>query len=398
MPTIRGTNANNTLRGTTANDLLQGLGGDDVFYWQGAQGNDTIQGGDTSENYDDNPYTPYNPGGDRLMLEGSAGARINFTSTEAGSVTIGTNSLSFSGIERLYGTDGNDIIRAGKASLSAAHDGTPQHGLTLYTRGGHDDIVASRYDDIIDGGTGNDTIRCGAGDDFVHSSTGNDLIYGGAGQENIRWGTGDDTHRPGNDTIYGGDGHDLINIWIKQGDVYDDNEAVGIPGISVTITAVSSAASFAGQASTNIGGASTLKFRQFEMGWSHAGNDNVDGSGATVAANREGFNFNTRWGHDVLVGSAGNDTLVTDEGRDTITGGAGNDQLWIGISNEGDGDRDTLIFRSGHGQDTVYGFDTGLDALNLGGRNYTARETGDGTVLSFSGGDTILLSDVFDFI
>jgi Ca2+-binding RTX toxin-like protein len=398
MAVINGTNSSNTLRGAATNDVISGLGGADTFYWQSGIGNDTIHGGDTSENYDANPYTPYNPGGDRLELEGSIGANITFSTTEDGIATIGNNKLSFTGIERLYGTAGNDVIRAGNAKLEAAHDGTVEHGLTLYTRGGHDNVVATRFDDIVDGGAGNDTIRMGGGNDLFHSGIGNDLVYGGAGDENIRWGTGNNTHNPGNDTIYGGTGNDLINIWIKDGDIADGNESVGIPGVSVTISQVGSDGSFNGTATTKIGGAATLKFYQFELGWTHAGNDNVSAAGANIAANQAGLNFNTRWGHDVLTGSGGHDILVTDEGRDTITGGTGNDEMWIGAGSDGDGDRDQLIFRRGDGQDTVHGFDTDLDVLSLGGRNYTARETADGTLLNLGNGDTVLLSDVFDFI
>ena len=73
----------------------------------------------------------------------------------------------------------------------------------------------------------------------------------------------------------------------------------------------------------------------------------------------------------------------------------GNDDYSIG--NPGDGDADTLIFREGHGHDTVLAFDVGVDVLDLGGRGYTASQTGQGTLLSFDSGDTILLSNVFDF-
>lgn len=398
MAIVNGSNTDNIIRGTAASDVLSGLGGADVFYWRGGIGNDTIHGGDTNDKYDINPYTPNNPGGDRLVLEGNQGATITFRTTEAGTAKIGGNTLTFTGIERVWGTAGNDVVDASKAKLNAAHDGTPGHGLTIITRGGHDSIIGSAFDDIIDGGAGNDTIRAGGGADFIQSSTGNDLIYGGPGGENIRWGNGDANHRPGNDTIYGGADNDLINIWIKQGDT-DENDAIGINGVSVTINQINSESSFAGRASTNIGGASNLRFFEFELGWTHAGNDTVNGAAAKVAANQAGFNFNTRWGHDVLTGSRGNDTLVADEGKDTITGGAGRDQLWIGEGNSGDGDRDVIILRAGDGQDTVYGFDTGLDVLNHGGRSFSAREVSGGTLLTFAGGsDTVLLSDVFDFI
>ncbi|MTH79623.1 calcium-binding protein [Paracoccus aestuariivivens] len=397
MAIINGTNSSNTLRGTASNDVISGLGGADIFYWRSGIGNDTIHGGNAGDNYDANPYTPGNPGGDRLILEGNVGAKITFSTTEAGTVQIGSNRLTFDGIERLEGTSANDIVRGGNAKLTAAHDGTPQHGLTLYTYGGNDDIVASNFDDIIDAGAGNDTIRAGGGGDVIHSSTGSDLIYGGAGDENIRWGSGSNMHNPGNDTIYGGTGNDLINIWIKDGDI--DNEAVGIRGVSVTINNVSNAGAFAGTASTNIGGASSLRFSEFEQAWTHEGNDTVNGANATVAANKAGIIFNTRWGHDALTGTGGHDILVTDDGRDTITGGRGNDELWIGEDGrQADGDRDVVIFRAGDGNDTIFGFESDLDVLNLAGRSYNARETGDGTLLSFGNGDTILLSDVFDFV
>lgn len=398
MARIQGSSLDNTMQGTQANDVLWGLDGADIFHWQGGVGNDTIHGGDAVDKYEANPYEPGNPGGDQLVLGGSVGARVNFSTTESGTIKIGKNTLQFDGIERFFGTSGNDVIRGGAASQNAPHGGTPQHGLTISSQGGHDDIVASKFDDIIDGGSGNDTIRAGAGDDFVHSSTGNDLIYGGAGNENIRWGSGSNTHNPGHDTIYGGSGNDLINIWIKDGDIYSHNEAAGIRGVSVTINSIGAEGTFKGSAQTNIGGSSSLRFQEFELGWTHEGNDTVSAANATVAANGAGFNFNTRWGHDVMVGSRGNDTLVADQGKDTVTGGAGNDQLWIGESAQGDDDRDVLIFNRGSGHDTIFGFDTGLDVLNLNGQSYTARETGAGTLLSLGGGDTILLSDVFDFI
>ena len=60
--------------------------------------------------------------------------------------------------------------------------------------------------------------------------------------------------------------------------------------------------------------------------------------------------------------------------------------------------RDTLVFARGDGADTVLGFDTGVDVLQLGGRSYRATEVAGGTLLDLGNGDRILLSDVFDFI
>lgn len=398
MAVIRASHADDILRGTPAGDVLWGLGGADTFYWRSGRGSDTVHGGDIADRFDANPFTPGNPGGDRLVLQGKIGARVTFSTTEDGTVRIGDDDLRFTGIERLFGTRGNDVIIGDKALLNAAHDGTPPHGLSIFGRGGHDRIVGSAFDDVIDGGAGRDTIRAGDGHDFIHSSAGDDLVFGGAGNDNIRWGSGNSAHNPGNDTIYGGAGYDLINVWIKDGDVWPSNEAVGIPGVTVIIDAVRSDNSFDGRAHTDIGGSATLRFYGFELGWTHWGNDRITAANATVRGDGTGVNFNGRWGHDHLVGSRGDDTLVGDDGKDTVIGGAGDDEIWIGQERRGDGDRDVLVFNRGDGHDTVFGFEAGRDVLDLGGRSHTARETAGGTVLSVSGGDTILLADVFDFI
>lgn len=397
MPTIWGTNSDDVLRGTNQSDVVWGLEGLDTFYWRDGMGSDTYHGGLGGERFDANPYSPGNPGGDRLFLEGTRGATITMTATDSGQVRIGDDTLSFTGIERIHGTSGDDFVFARDAGLNASGRGMPGHGISIFTGAGNDSIVGSRYDDIIDGGSGNDTIRAGGGDDFIHSSTGNDLIYGGAGNENIRWGNGDSQHNPGNDTIHGGAGHDLINIWIKRGDLNPQNEAAGIDGASVIINAINAAGTFSGTARSDIFASASLRFTGFELGWTHSGNDTIDASGASVSSTGMGVNFNARWGNDLLIGSRGNDTLDGCEGRDTIRGGQGNDAIWAGNGTSGDGYRDVLIFRAGDGRDTVYGFERGLDVLDLGGRRYSTMQTQDGTLLNLGGGDSVLLDGVFDF-
>ncbi|TNH40287.1 calcium-binding protein [Paracoccus haeundaensis] len=398
MPTIRGSNGDDAMRGSGQSDEVWGLGGLDTFYWRPGMGNDRYHGGTGSERFDANPYTPGNPGGDRLYLEGSAGARISLRSTEDGVARIGNERVEFTGIERIHGTAGNDIVSAANASMNTVGGGKPGHGVSIFTGAGNDRIAGSRYDDVLDGGSGNDTINGGAGNDFIHSSTGNDRINGGAGQDNIRWGNGDANHNPGHDTINGGAGDDLINIWIKRGDIWGHNEDVGIAGVTVTVDRVLSNGAFSGNASTTIGGDASLRFVNFELGWTHSGNDVIDASRARVSDSGDGVNFNTRWGHDRLTGSSGDDTLDGSMGKDTVRGGQGDDSIWIGDGNNGDGDRDVLIFRAGDDADTVYGFETGRDVLDLGGRSYSATEVRDGTLLNFGGGDSVLLHDVFDFI
>lgn len=387
------TNQNDVIRGPYR-AAVDALAGDDLLYWTHTSGNATLRGGSTGEHYDTNPYNAGNPGGDRLYLTGTQGMNVKLLTTESGTATVAGRTLSFSGIERVHGSDGNDTISAAGAKLAAAHDGTPTHGVSFYGGGGHDVLTGSAYADVLDGGTGNDTIRAGSGDDFVQSSTGNDVIYGDAGNENIRWGLGNNV-AAGNDTIYGGETGegigDLINIWGVNGDFRT--------GVRVGFDTAES-----GHATSTMGGVtSTLRFYEFENAWSHEGNDFVSAASANVALNARGIHFNTRWGNDVLMGSNGSDTLEGGAGSDTITGGRGNDLIsanadYYNMRAPGDDVRDTLVFARGDGADTVLGFDTGIDVLQLGGRSYHATEVAGGTLLDLGGGDRILLSDVFDFI
>lgn len=387
------TNGNDIIRGPYGGKPVNALGGDDRLYWGRADGSTTLYGGDAGEHYDANVYTPGNPGGDRLYLTGSQGARVTFSTTENGTVVIGDQTLKFVGIERFYGTAGNDVINADNAKLAPAHGTTPQHGLTIYSGAGNDHITGSKWADVIDGGPGSDTIYGKGGDDFIQSSTGNDLIFGGAGNDNIRWGLGDNV-APGNDTIYGGNtgetGGDLINIWVVN--------ANGTTGANVVFTSAKN-----GVATSTMGGVTnTLHFYEFENGWTHRGNDTVDASRANIALGARGVNFSTRWGDDIIIGSNGNDTLQGGEGRDTITGGRGNDVIsangeYYNPNAPGDGQVDTLIFRAGDGADTVLGFDVGIDILDVGGRHYDVSVNARGTLLNFGHGDSIFLSNVFDF-
>lgn len=397
MSTISGTDRDDILRGTEQSEIIHGLTGADSFHWSAGRGDDTYHGGTGGEKFDADPYSPGNPGGDRLSLDGADAARIVLTSTDAGSVEIGGHRLRFTGIERIFGTEGDDIVLGAAAGLNAASDGIPAHGLSIFAREGDDRIEGSLFDDIIDAGAGRDTIDAGGGNDFVHSSTGDDLIDGGDGSENIRWGNGDVFHNPGNDTITGGKGGDLINIWIKDGDISPQNEDTGIPGATVTIDSVDASGSFAGVAHSRLGGNATLLFSSFELGWTHAGNDTFTAADARIAETRSGVNFNTRWGHDRMTGSRGHDTLDGSFGKDTVEAGQGDDQIWIGDGETGDGDVDALVFGTGDGHDTVYGFDPGIDVLDLGGRTYRATEVVNGTLLTLADGDTILLHGVFDF-
>ena len=389
MATITGTISDDSFVLAPGN-LYLGLRGIDTFTYSG--GNATVDGGEGGERYEGNYYTDSRFETDAIFVESNADTFVRFNSTEDGFIRSASGTLQFNHVEGIHLGSGNDVVRAGGASVS-------EYGLLIWTGDGNDNIVGSRGDDFIDGGTGNDTIFAGLGNDHIQSSEGNDLIYGGAGDENIRWGLGDAFwHNPGNDTIYGGEGHDLINVW-----VWEHGNGEGSRGGSVQINSTRADGAFAGVAKVGTeAGTSTLRFQGMEQGWTHMGNDTIDGSKAKVTGDI-GFHWGARWGDDILIGSSGNDTLEGGEGRDTITGGAGNDLLsangdFYDWNAPADAEQDTFIFNRGFGHDTIVGFASN-DVLDIrDGMTYTAVEQDRGTLITFNTGDTIMLANYFDFI
>ena len=374
--------------------------GNDVIYWGPDQGSIAIDG--LGDSFDSNVYQPYQgsvgpTNGDMLRIEGAQAAFIRLDSWNQGAATVGDATATFVNVERVFGTTGNDTVRAGQVEVS----GPDGHGISVFTGDGDDNIVGSRFGDFIDPGAGNDTIWAGDGDDFVNGSRGDDLIYGGAGNDNIRVGQGaadgnwgDYGRAFGNDTIYGGDGSDVLNVWANNWDQ---------EGADIIVTKVFVDGAMKGKAMIDWAGpdVETTVFQGFERLWGHGGRDTFDASGAEIVGTT-GVHFNGRWNHDLITGSAGDDSLEGGHGSDTIEGGAGNDLIsgandFYDLNAPGDGDADLFIFRHGHGQDTVIAWDNGLDVLDLGGREYVETHTAQGTVLT-SGSDSILFYGIDDLI
>lgn len=348
-----------------------------IHNWQPFNGRVTLFG--NTDAFDPNYYAGQSRDngfetGDLLRLDGD-GLSITMTAWNAGIAfepdwALGPKPrVTFVGMEQVYGSDGDDLFRAGK--VTEALDGW--RGVSFFGGGGNDDVIASRFDDFVDPGDGDDLIKMGAGNDHVDASRGDDTVYGGAGSDNIRWGGGDSSWlAPGDDFLSGGDGYDTANLWAHYGG--ED----GSRGTEVSIYAVRADGAMTGTGTVQVdeaGNTDTVRFIGFEHGWTHQGNDTIDASGAEISGDM-GILWGARWGDDVMIGSGGNDTLEGGDGADTLTGGGGNDLIvtggeWYNPDAPGDGYADTIIFSEGDGNDTVSGWDTGIDQLVL----HTSLET-----------------------
>lgn len=379
---IKGSRGSDSLRGGAGDDLIVGNGGPDFI--EGGDGDDTLRGngGDDFIRGDaGNDKLNGGPGRDRLtggegddFLVGLGGAdeadggagfdTLSFQKTQglvnavirddgsganntAGNDPFEANAPvvglidTFSGIERVVGSEGDDIIRV---------DGTrPTNVLGL---GGNDQLTGGSGDDILVGGDGDDTLAGSSGDDRLDGGDGDDVLLGGTGIDVIRGRNGNDTNSF-EDIQFG------VTATVKANGngsarYSDENETfTGVENLTGTNFAdVLKAAASGGSVLRGLGGDDIL-----------TGGDGDD----TLIGNA---------GDDILRGNGGDDFAIGGNGNDKLNGGDGNDRLsgnrgddfFVGI--EG---RDLIHGGEGHDINSFAGIDTGVTA--------TINADGSGTAL-----------------
>ncbi|WP_424942059.1 Hint domain-containing protein [Aliiroseovarius crassostreae] len=405
---IRAGAGDDTIAPGAGDDIVEAGDGDDRIELQNGFGNDTITGGEGAED----------EGGDLLDasdVTDDLTLDLSGADPESGTLTDGTDTVTFSEIESVTlgsgddtatGSDGNDSIFAGAGddSLSGG-DGADtlfgNEGSDTVDGGGGDDLINTRTSpgtgapdvgivypddpstpqdesalfsypadsdpnndrDSVDGGSGNDTILTGDDDDTILGGSGNDLVDAGFDDDSVDGGLGDDTlqGQEGNDTIEGGDGHDVIYGGLSP--TSPDYAAMGIYSLEDD-------------------GANTLTDPEPDNNSDslsgRAGNDSIYGGDD----------------NDTLSGGADDDLLDGGIDDDRLDGGAGDDQL---IGGHGD---DTMILSTG--ADTVSGGD-GQDSYRADGPldeqiNVTVADDGAGTVAKTDDATTDTLTGVEHFV
>ena len=426
--TLSGGDGNDTLDGGLGADFLSGGADSDTFRLTDSFGNDVIVGGDTfttGANYDTIDLTTL-----------SNAVSVVFTGQGAGTITdsVTGDVITFSGIEQLILTDGDDTV-----------DATLDDGYTyIQTLAGNDFIQGSPgndvYDDEIFGpnGAGNDTFIGGDGADQLWGGTdqdslvgglGNDSLYGQSGDDTLDGGVGDDVLEGGigDDSVTGGDGAVLITEYSFGGTVVADgatatgtnsNDAfvfAGAAGTSATIilddgsgTANDADVEYDTVFVTSTGDAASLTLEGFSYGtdriqvsepWTGLASSEIASGHHQVTVTYENGNTQTfdvfhdngtdfdptlvmftYAGNDTLDGGAGNDTILAAYGDDSISGGTGDDQI-----NAGEGS-DTIGLGDNHGADTIVGGEdpdgTDRDWLDL-----YENGTGQGATVLYTGNE-----------
>ncbi|NIZ15113.1 Hint domain-containing protein [Phaeobacter sp. HF9A] len=133
--TMYGGNDDDLLVGGTGDDQMYGESGADTFVLEDNFGNDTIVGGEAGVDMD------------VIDMSGLTGpVSVTYTGDEAGFITDGTYTVTFSEIERLTLTDQGDVVDASADSV----------GVNIDAGAGADTIQGGSGDDSLTGGTGDD--------------------------------------------------------------------------------------------------------------------------------------------------------------------------------------------------------------------------------------------------
>ncbi|WP_448269209.1 beta strand repeat-containing protein [Nostoc sp. DSM 114159] len=329
------------ITGTAYDDNIVGSNGNDTLSG-GYGGNDTIDGG---------------KGDDVLVADytyANQGITTNFNATtNSGSITTGTNQVSYKNIERLY-------------------------------------IVGTAYDDNIVGNSGNDTLSV----DFRGNSTGNDTIDGGKGDDvlvadytyanqgittnfnattntgSITTGTNqvsyknierlDITGTAYDDNIVGNSGNDTLSGDNAGKDTIDGGKGDDLLSVNYTGTFKAMTSTF--NATTNTGSITT-------------------GTNRVSYKNIEQLNILGTDVNDNIVGSNGNDTLCGGYfgGNDTLTGGNGTDTF--------------TIYNYDKGVDTIYDFNATNELIQLSAYGFGSRSIGSLSASQFTIGTSATTSE-----
>ncbi|KAG1715451.1 Iron-regulated protein FrpA [Nymphon striatum] len=132
-----------TILGGAGNDSMEGGDGKDTFDLTDLSGNDTIIGGEIADT------TPTNSG-DKLDAHNNVdNLNIVFSGDEAGTVTEGANSVTFSEIEHILGGQGSDTLDASLSNVGQILDGGE----------GADTITADNDTLVLNDGFGADSVE-----------------------------------------------------------------------------------------------------------------------------------------------------------------------------------------------------------------------------------------------
>ena len=325
------------LHGNGANNVIRaGSGNADLF---GEGGNDTLIGSAAV-------FEQYFGGTGADLMIGGGGADF-YNMVESGDVIVeesGGGSDWVTAVSAAYTLPDHVETLEGRAAFGQALTGSAQANR----------IIATDYDDVLDGGAGDDTLEGGFGDDvYVIDSLGDTVTdffgdhdeirtalatytlaanierltgLGGSGQSL----TGNAlanliTGGSGNDVLDGGDGADTLagrlgnDVYlVSAGDAVTENSGEGIDEVRTALSSYALGANLENLVFVGSGGFVGTGNALANSLRGGSGNDTLDGGA----------------GADAMAGGLGNDAYVVDDAGDTLTeaAGAGTDTVESAVS------------------------------------------------------------------
>ena len=434
----------NTLRAGAGNDVLVGSGGGDIM--DGGADVDAADYSASTAGVQVNLATGLGDGGFAagdtfISIENLIGS--NFADVLTGN--SGANILrAGAGNDLLVGSGGGDIMDGGAdvdaADYSASTAGVQVNLATGLGAGGFaagdtligiENLVGSKFNDVLTGDAGANLISGGAGVDLVVGGAGADSLNGGADIDTVSYATstagvtvnlglgtglGGDAESDtlsgfenligsnfadilfgdaGKNTISGGTGNDHL-YGTGGGDTFDGG--AGLDWIDYR----NSTAAVTVNLATGVGSGG------FAQGDTYVNIEDIRGSkfGDTLIGNDSANVIYAGAGTDIISGGGGNDMIYSGGGYDIINGGAGTDTLsyvnsWAnvvaslatGIGAYGEASRDTITgienLVGSKFDDTLTG-DAGVNRLTGGaGADALNGGAGDDTLIGGTGGDTL---------
>lgn len=349
---ISGGDDSDWLYGEHGEDVLDGGSGDDHLY--GGSDNDTLDGGDGWDHL-------FGGGGNDILdggvgndeLNGGPGVNVLFGGAGFDTDTVNYEDASEDplAIQKGRGKGGVYVDLADGTATGQYYNeqsGSNEDFLDLLSS--IENVIGSRYDDILIGDDGANVLAGQDGDDDIRGGAGGDRLDGGEGS------------------------NDIARYW-------DSGAAVTVD----LATGLGSGGFASDDTLIDIECVEGSNFGDFLFG-----------------DNKENWLYGGA-GDDVLNGRAGVDHLFGDEGNDGLDGGRGDDSLSGGVGDDtlegGEGvdwllgDDGNDILEGGAGDDRILG-GGGIDALSYKGSN--AGVTIDVAARTASGGDAE--GDVFDQI
>jgi Ca2+-binding RTX toxin-like protein len=294
--TLTGTSSNNTLTGGPGNDTISGLGGRDTLSGLGGAdvilggtGTDSLFGGDGNDTLDGGAGADTINGGngdDVIIIRDAealsdvmfGGAGTDTLQVASGSGPVTLRNLVLTDVEAFVA---NGVLINGDTAANV-FDLTTFASVTGVTEfrllEGNDQFLGSAQAEVIDGGSGTDTLYGGGGDDVIIIRNSEAVV----------------------DVMFGGEGRDTLQVAATSGPVTLRN--LVFPDIEVFI---GNGGIINGDTTANV-----FDFSTFE----------------TVTGVSE---FRLQSGNDSFVGSALGEVIDGGAGNDTLYGGGGDDVIVI---------------------------------------------------------------------